>query len=75
MQQWGRPCIFYEKSVAVSMRKGENGDKRAAKITEQGIANKPEKRISQTKYYYGCIYYEKDFLSSFGDCITSLAGT
>lgn len=31
------------------------------------MTKKPEKKNSQTKRNYGCIYYEKDFANNFGD--------
>lgn len=56
------------------MRKGNGGIKKAVKIVKKGMANKPEKGISQIKCKNGCVYFEKDLANNFGDWITSFAG-
>ena len=68
MQQQQNPCIYYEKSVAFNMRKGEkNAKQHSFSPFEDNFCTtkEPEKIISQTKCNCGCIYFDKKMTYNF----------
>lgn len=60
--------------VAFNFRNHKKTGLNELNLIKNRMANKPETIIFQTKCNYSCVYYEKNYRSNLGDCITSLAG-
>lgn len=69
MQQYEKACSYYEKKVALSMKKAEKKGAFKHILRKKSMANKPEKEIFQTKCNHSCVYFEKrlSFFKSNGD--------